>query len=113
MVQDNLLVGFGGATGPGFKDGIFFYGDNREDTGFGPRPDYGRPQVRAYVDDNALMWLREYGVDGLRWDSTINIRAFNNGRSPIREGGVLLQEANDEYAWAAVECRAHVAHARR
>jgi 1,4-alpha-glucan branching enzyme len=97
LVQDNLLMKFGGVSGPGFKDGIFFYGDNREDTGFGPRPDYGRPQVRAYVDDNALMWLREYGIDGLRWDSTINIRAFDNGRAPIQEGGQLLRNANDDY----------------
>jgi len=97
LVQDNLLTKFGGASGPGFKDGIFFYGDNRENTGFGPRPDFGRPQVRAYVDDNALMWLREYGVDGLRWDSTVNIRAFNDGNNSIAEGGLLLREANDDY----------------
>jgi 1,4-alpha-glucan branching enzyme len=49
------------------------------------------------VDDNALMWLREYGIDGLRWDSTINIRAFDSGRAPIREGGQLLRNANDDY----------------
>ena len=97
LVPGNLLIKFGGAFGNGFRDGIFFYGDNREDTGFGPRPDYGRPQVRAYADDNALMWLREYGVDGLRWDSTINIRAFNNGQSAITEGGELLRMANDDY----------------
>src|SRR5260370_30752090 len=58
LVQDNLLMSFGGATGPGFKDGIFFYGDNREDTGFAPRPDYGRPQLRASLADNALMVIR-------------------------------------------------------
>jgi 1,4-alpha-glucan branching enzyme len=97
LADDNLLKRFGGAVGPGFKDGIYFYGDGREDTGFGPRPDYGRPQVRSYIDDNALMWLRDYGVDGLRWDSTVNIRAFNNGRSPITEGGQLLRQANDDY----------------
>jgi 1,4-alpha-glucan branching enzyme len=97
LVEDNLLKRFGGAVGTGFKDGIYFYGDGREDTGFGPRPDYGRPQVRAYIDDNALMWLREYGVDGLRWDSTVNIRAYNNGRSPLTEGGQLLRQANDDY----------------
>jgi len=97
LVQGNLLMSFGGVTGPGFRDGIFFYGDNRENTGFGPRPDFGRPQVRAYVDDNALMWLREYGVDGLRWDSTVNIRAFNDGNNLIAEGGLLLREANDDY----------------
>ena len=97
---DNLLIKFGGASGPGFKDGIYFYGDDRVITGFGPRPDYGRPQVRAYVDDNALMWLREYGVDGLRWDSTVNIRIFDNGKPDeltIVEGGQLLRTANDDF----------------
>jgi 1,4-alpha-glucan branching enzyme len=93
----NLLNRFGGVSGPGFKDGIYFYGDQREETGFGPRPDYGRPQVRAYIDDNALMWLRDYGVDGLRWDSTVNIRAFNNGHDAIQEGGQLLRQANNDY----------------
>lgn len=97
LVGSNLLMSFGGATGPGFKDGVYFYGDDREDSGFGPRPDYGRPQVRAYVDDNGLMWLREYGFDGLRWDSTINIRAFHNGSADNKEGGQLLRSANDDY----------------
>jgi 1,4-alpha-glucan branching enzyme len=97
LVGNNFLMSFGGVNGPGFKDGIYFYGDNREDTGFGPRPDYGRPQVRAYVDENALMWLREYGIDGLRWDSTVNIRAFANGSADNREGGQLLRTANDDY----------------
>ncbi len=96
LAVDNLLKRFGGVSGDGFKDGIYFYGDGREDTGFGPRPDYGRAQVRAYIDDNALIWLRDYGVDGLRWDSTINIRAYNNGNPPIAEGGQLLRKANDD-----------------
>lgn len=97
MVGSNLLMSFGGVTGPGFKDGIYFYGDEREDTGFGPRPDYVRPQVRAYIDDNALMWLREYGIDGLRWDSTVNIRAFHDGNNPIPAGGEVMQAANNGY----------------
>jgi 1,4-alpha-glucan branching enzyme len=97
LVDKNLLVKFGGVSGPGFKDGIFFYGDDRGNTGFGPRPDFGRPQVRAYIEDNALMWLREYGVDGLRWDSTINIRAFNNGANKIKEGEDLLRQFNNDY----------------
>ncbi len=97
LADGNLLKRFGGAVGPGFQDGIYFYGDGRENTGFGPRPDYGRPQVRTYIEDNALMWLREFGIDGLRWDSTVNIRAYNNGRSPILEGGTLLRQTNDDY----------------
>ena len=97
LVENNLLKCFGGVCPEDFKDGIFFYGDGRIFTGFGPRPDYGRPQVRAYIDDNALMWLREFGVDGLRWDSTVNIRAFNDGHSAIPEGGQLLRQANDDF----------------
>jgi 1,4-alpha-glucan branching enzyme len=98
LVPDkNLLLRFGGASGTGFKDGVYFYGDDREQTGFGPRPDFGRPQVRDYIDDNALMWLRDYGCDGLRWDSTINIRAYHDGATAIAAGGQLLQRANDDY----------------
>lgn len=97
LVEDNLLKKFGGVSGPGFKDGIYFYGDARESTGFGPRPDYGRQQVRDYLDQNALMWLTEYGVDGLRWDSTINIRAFDDHHFPIKEGGQTLRDFNDAY----------------
>jgi 1,4-alpha-glucan branching enzyme len=98
LVRDkNLLLRFGGASGAGFPDGAYFYGDDREETGFGPRPDYGRAQVRDYIDDNALMWLREYGCDGLRWDSTINIHAYHDGATAIAEGGQLLKKANDDY----------------
>lgn len=97
----NLLQRFDGFSEPTDRDGIYFYGDNREDSGFGPRPDYGRSQVRDYIRDNALMWLREYGVDGLRWDSVVNIRAFfdRNGhrRLDIPEGEQLLRETNDAY----------------
>jgi 1,4-alpha-glucan branching enzyme len=95
LVQKNLLTRFGGVFGPDFKSGIYFYGDNRVNTGYGPRPDFGRPQVRAYLEDNALMWLREYGADGLRWDSTSNIRASKNGK--IAEGELLLRAFNNDY----------------
>jgi 1,4-alpha-glucan branching enzyme len=73
--------------------GIYFYSDWRKDTGFGPRPDYGRPQVRDFVVDNAMEWLQEFQVDGLRWDSTINIRQANG--VDIDQGWPLLQRIND------------------
>ena len=41
LAGDNLLMRFGGAAGPGFRDGVYFYGDDREDSGFGPRPTTG------------------------------------------------------------------------
>jgi 1,4-alpha-glucan branching enzyme len=60
------------------KGGIYFYNDDRSHTPWGDRPDYGRPEVRQYIRDNALMWLHEYHADGLRWDSTGCVR-MNKG----------------------------------
>ena len=78
--------------------GIFLYGGDRANTGFGPRPDYGRPQVRQYINDNALLLLRDYGVDGLRFDDTIDIRTFGPaGRTANNEGAELLREINSSY----------------
>ncbi|PRY66722.1 maltooligosyl trehalose hydrolase [Vreelandella songnenensis] len=43
----------------------------REDltTPWGPSIDFRNPQVRRYFIDNALMWLEEYRLDGLRFDA--------------------------------------------
>ena len=81
--------------------GIYFYNDHRADTPWGhTRPDYGRSQVRQYLRDNALMWLDEYHVDGLRWDATAYIRNVEgNDTNPINElpeGWSLMQWINEE-----------------
>jgi len=73
--------------------GIYFYTDDRRESAWGPRPDFGRVEVRDIIVDSALMWLREYRVDGLRWDSTINIRT-GAGRE-IADGWAVMQRAND------------------
>src|SRR5207245_335323 len=73
--------------------GIYFYTGDRRDTGWGPRPDFGRAEVRDYIADNARMWLEEYRMDGLRWDSTKNIRTAG-GRNDA-EGWQLMQRVND------------------
>ncbi len=56
--------------------GIYFYNDWRAETPWGHknRPDYGRPEVRAFLRDNAMTWLHEYRVDGLRLDATNYVR---------------------------------------
>lgn len=81
--------------------GIYFYNDHRADTPWGDtRPDYGRPQVRQYLRDNALMWLDEYRVDGLRWDATAYIRNVagndTNPANELPEGWSLMQWINEE-----------------
>jgi 1,4-alpha-glucan branching enzyme len=90
---DSCLGRFDGWHVPG-KQGIYFYADDRSETPFGDRPDFGRPEVRQILRDNALSWLHEYRVDGLRLDSTIGIRrAVGKGvdRGDIPEGWALLQ----------------------
>ncbi|HTB58574.1 MAG TPA: alpha-amylase family glycosyl hydrolase [Polyangia bacterium] len=55
--------------------GIFFYGGDEMNTPFGgPRPNYGRDAVCRFLSDNTMMWLDEYQVDGVRFDSTGCIR---------------------------------------
>ncbi len=80
--------------------GIYFYNDWRRTTPWGDtRPDYGRPEVRLYLRDNALMWLDEYRVDGLRWDMTAYIRNVWGGSDPgadLPDGWSLMQWVNDE-----------------
>ncbi len=78
--------------------GIYFYNDSRRTTPWGDtRPDYGRPQVRQFIRDNALMWLEEFRVDGLRLDMTLYIRAVDASASQVLpDGWSLMQWVNTE-----------------
>jgi 1,4-alpha-glucan branching enzyme len=83
------------------KGGIYFYNDRRSSTPWGEtRPDYGRGEVRHYLCDNALMWLEEYHVDGLRWDAITYIKnVLGSDSSPANEipdGWSLMQWINHE-----------------
>ena len=78
--------------------GIYFFNDWRAETPWGhSRPDYARGEVRQFLLDNALMWLGDYHIDGLRVDGTVFIRMADfSGDKPIPEGWTLLQEINRE-----------------
>lgn len=82
------------------KGGIYFYNDWRSNTPWGDtRPDYGRAEVRQYIRDNALMWLDDYHLDGLRFDATAYIRNVKGNDNPgddLAEGWGLLRWLNDE-----------------
>jgi 1,4-alpha-glucan branching enzyme len=85
------------------KGGIYFYQDDRSSTPWGDtRPDYGRPEVRAFLRDNAMTWLEEFRVDGLRWDATAYISSVTGGGSSapdrIEEGWDLMAAVNAEVA---------------
>ena len=80
--------------------GIYFYNDWRGKTPWGhTRPDFGRPEVRQYIRDNALMWLEDYRVDGLRTDALAYIRNVEGNEDPatdLPEGWTLMQWLHEE-----------------
>lgn len=67
---------------------------------FALETDYGRPEVRRYIRDNAIRWLEDYNCDGLRWDATSYIRYVDGGTGyhseEITEAKEMIQEINRE-----------------
>ncbi len=83
------------------KGGIYFYNDWRAATPWGDtRPNYALGPVRWFLRDNALMWLEEYRIDGLRWDATAYIRnVLGQNDDPAHdlvEGWSIMRWINDE-----------------
>ncbi len=77
------------------RGGIYFYNDDRANTPWGDtRPDFGRGEVRQYIRDSVLMWLNEYRIDGIRWDSVLYTRTTDWGENP--DGWSLMQWINDD-----------------
>lgn len=92
---------FDGWTDQSHDGGIYFYDNTRAVTPWGAtRPDYGRGEVRQYLRDNALFWLNKYRLDGLRFDSVVNVRNhYGNNNDPandLPDGWNLLQWINNE-----------------
>jgi 1,4-alpha-glucan branching enzyme len=85
------------------KGGIYFYEDDRAVTPWGDtRPDYGRAEVRSFFRDNAVQWLEEFRIDGLRWDATAYISSVGGGGhaapDAIADGWRLMADINGEIA---------------
>jgi 1,4-alpha-glucan branching enzyme len=78
--------------------GIYFFQDYRAHTDFShARFDFGRQEVCQYVVDNVMRWLDKRFVDGLRFDSVVNIRAVQvNGSivTEVPEGEAILRRIN-------------------
>ena len=81
------------------RGGIYFYQDDRASTPWGEtRPDYGRSEVRSFLRDNAVQWLDEFRVDGLRWDATSYISSIGGegfrARDRIEDGWRFMADVN-------------------
>ncbi|MBN1475217.1 alpha amylase C-terminal domain-containing protein [Candidatus Sumerlaeota bacterium] len=85
---DNNLWNFDGPAN------IYFFGENcMGETPWGhTRPRYTEAQVRALIVDNARHWIEEYHMDGLRVDSTANMRGYCNEAG---EGWLLMGDIAD------------------
>jgi len=81
-------------TSSSYKGGIYFYNDYRAGTPWGDtRPDYSRPEVRQFITDNAVYWITEFHLDGLRWDATLYIRQKDG--QDLMDGWNMLRSIND------------------
>ncbi len=77
------------------KGGVYFYNDDRSQTPWGDtRPDYGREEVRRFIHDNAMSWLHDYHLDGLRFDMTPYIRSVHGSGYDLPEGWDLMRWVN-------------------
>lgn len=79
------------------KGGIYFYNDWRSATPWGDtRPDYGRGEVRRFIHDNALGWLRDFHIDGLRYDMTPYVRSVDGTGYDLPDGWSLMRWINTD-----------------
>lgn len=78
--RDNWYWDYDGNS-EGNDGGIYF---NNQNTDWGPAPDWGRQEVREYVQANCRYWIEEFHVDGLRWDATAHIKNKPSGWESMR-----------------------------
>ncbi|MDY3049600.1 MAG: 1,4-alpha-glucan branching protein GlgB [Rothia sp. (in: high G+C Gram-positive bacteria)] len=91
--------------GLGWFDGTALYEHLNPQEGFHPDwntliYNYGRPEVAGHLRSNALYWLKEYHLDGLRVDAVASIIHRNYSRKdgewvPNKDGGKENYEAID------------------
>ena len=74
--------------------GIYFYNESwKASTDWGSsRPDYGRSEVKDFIQAQIQMFVENYHIDGFRWDSVYNIRTC--GGTWNQAGSDMLYQIN-------------------
>ena len=82
-----------------------FFRDDRS-TPWGGAIDFRQPWVRRFFIDNALMWLRDYGFDGLRLDAVHAIdddrflqQLADEVRSAVPQAHLVLENERNQARW--------------
>ena len=85
------LINFDGPQNP-----YFYTAPGISTTPWGPRPRFADPNVQQFIADNVRMWLDEYKIWALRWDSPRNITGYDSTgdgepNMPIPEAVTMMQ----------------------
>ena len=89
---DNAMWQYDGWSQNGLG-GIYFYNDWKAYTDWGAsRPDYGRSEIKDFIQAQIQMFVENYHIDGFRWDSIYNIR--NCSGTWNQDGSDMLWQVN-------------------
>lgn len=86
-----------------------FFTEDRH-TPWGAGIDYTRDAVRAFCVDNALMWLEEYDLDGLRLDAIDHIHDPSEPEILIELARRVREVRGDRPTWLTTEDNRNVTH---
>lgn len=67
-----------------------------EGTPWGPKPDVSRQPMRDFVTENALYWLEEFALDGLRFDAVDRIGDEDSNIPVMQELALTIRRALPE-----------------
>lgn len=95
--RDNWYWNYDG--GEENNDGGIYFAGHR--TQWGIAPDWQRKEVRDYIEHNCKYWLREFHLDGLRWDATSEIKNKPGGWEAMRD---ILWNVRQEFPSKILIC---------
>ena len=84
-------------VGPGGGEALAAFGPyftDRHETPWGDALDFTQTGVRAWAVENALLWIRDYHLDGLRLDAVFAIHDEESGEHVLHELARRVHEEN-------------------